>query len=185
MFVRHLTHFKLRVNRVQLATPHLVGNVCRLAAGGWGGWTFERRFSHLGARTNLVVGPWIEEAENDEDALRDMLEGEGRGGGVPVVGPGTRGGGGDGDGRGGSAAAADAVLVVAEEEEKNDASSATRATVTTATVEWLWEAELNPSRSLQERELHFDESAYMEREKTFMGENCGWQCLVGGAWEDG
>ena len=82
-----------------------MGNVCRLAAGGWGGWTFERRFSHLGARTNLVVGPWIEEAENDEDALRDMLEGEGRGGGVPVVGPGTRGGGGDGDGRGGSAAA--------------------------------------------------------------------------------
>ena len=133
----------------------------------------------------------MEEAENDEDALRDMLEGERGDGRVPVAAPGTHGG--DGDGGEGSAAA-DAVLVVAEEEEKNDASSAIRSTATatamtttttTATVEWLWEAELNPSRSLQERELQFDGDAYMEREKSFMGENCGWQCLVGGAWEDG
>jgi len=47
------------------------------------------------------------------------------------------------------------------------------------TVEWLWEAELNPSRSLRERELEFDREGYMNRGKSFMGENCGWQCLVG------
>lgn len=48
-------------------------------------------------------------------------------------------------------------------------------------VEWLWEAEMNPFRSLRKRVLQFDGLAYLDAEKSFMGENCGWQCLVSSA----
>ena len=114
----------------------------------------------------------MEEAENDEDAIRDMLS-------TPEIHPetdveedGVDGGeksccvvDGTETARDGSTTKKGAV-----DEEKENTS------VPTA-VEWLWEAELNPSRSLRERELEFDSGAYLERGKAFMGENCGWQCL--------
>ena len=51
------------------------------------------------------------------------------------------------------------------------------------TVGWVWEAEMNPFRSLRPRELDFDRSGYLAHEepggeRSFMGENCGWQCLA-------
>lgn len=50
-------------------------------------------------------------------------------------------------------------------------------------VGWVWEAEMNPFRSLRPRELDFDRSGYLTREepggeRSFMGENCAWQCLT-------
>ena len=53
-------------------------------------------------------------------------------------------------------------------------------------VEWLWESEMNPFRSLDERELAFDRGDYLlggEGEgggtgAHVMGENCAWQCLA-------
>ena len=42
---------------------------------------------------------------------------------------------------------------------------------------------MNPFRSLRPRELDFDRSGYLTREepggeRSFMGENCAWQCLA-------
>ena len=49
-------------------------------------------------------------------------------------------------------------------------------------VEWLWESEINPFRSLHERELGFSRGDYLlEGEGNgahAMGENCAWQCLA-------
>ena len=49
-------------------------------------------------------------------------------------------------------------------------------------VEWLWESEINPFRSLHERELGFSRGDYLlEGEGDgahAMGENCAWQCLA-------
>ena len=53
-------------------------------------------------------------------------------------------------------------------------------------VEWLWESEMNPFRSLDERELAFDRGDYLlggEGEgggtgAHVMGENRAWQCLA-------
>lgn len=162
-----------------------------------------------------VVGPWLEETENDEDALRDMLgsftpplprsaEGEMHGGAtdIEVGAPGSsgavwdgskgRGAGAEAEAGAGAGAKADAGAR-ARAEGKGDgegakvktscggARHASRSQSEVKTVAWLWEAELNPSRSLQKRRLHFDGGAYMKESVSFMGENCGWQCLVGRA----
>ena len=97
------------------------------------------------------------EAENDEDALRDMF------------------------------ALSDVnVEDVAEDKLDEDGGSAvadaggeSERASGPRTVKWLWDAELNPSRSLRERRLDFDRSTYLQRETSFMSENCSWQCLVG------
>jgi len=52
-----------------------------------------------------------------------------------------------------------------------------------AGVEWLWETEANPFRSLRPRALRFDRSVYVpgddagDGEGAFMGENAAWMCL--------
>jgi len=93
----------------------------------------------------VVTGYTLEEAENDEDALRDML-----------------GAGGSGDGEGGDG----------DGEDAGEGGGG---------VEWMWESESNPFRSLRERRLEFPDSGYLDGETqghtSFMGENCGWQCV--------
>jgi|AntAceMinimDraft_5_1070358.scaffolds.fasta_scaffold05207_1 hypothetical protein len=144
----------------------------------------------------VVTGYTLEEAENDEDALREMLsllpqppglEGEREnvpGGarardGVSVEEPGAcgheeaeSGGAGDGDG---------SEIRDGVGDGDGDSNARDKRTPRAATVEWLWEAELNPFRSLRKRELEFDSGRYLDEEQSFMGENCGWLCLVSSA----
>jgi len=107
----------------------------------------------------VVTGYTLEEAENDEDALRDMLGVTGGSGDDADEGEGG-GRGGDGDGKG---------------EGRSGDRAGRRG------VEWMWESESNPFRSLRERRLEFPDSAYLDGEteghSSFMGENCGWQCV--------
>ena len=116
----------------------------------------------------------MEEAENDEDALRDMLS-------VPQTDAEEVGEEGDAvDARKTSSCVGDGFAAVRVGSAATDVDEENENTSGPPTVEWLWEAELNPSRSLLERELEFDmEGGYVDRKKSFMSENCGWQCLVG------
>lgn len=46
-------------------------------------------------------------------------------------------------------------------------------------IEWVWEAEINPSRSTAERELEFDRADYISSDKdSSLEENSAWQCVA-------
>ena len=83
----------------------------------------------------MVTSYSIEEAESDEDAMRELAEGW---------------------------AAADAG----------------GASTGAAVMQWRWEAEVNPYRSLARRGLQFDNGAYADAQQSFMSDNNSWQCLV-------